>query len=109
MFALFKHQKKFEELRKSEDTVFRFLPDDDQICARIQVEAMYENALAFELAEIEEVKRQEALRIPTDIDYENLNLNLSNEEKERLVMTRPQTVSLFFKLFIQIFILFSVR
>lgn len=40
------------------------------------------------------MKRDESLIIPNDLDYTSQALNLSIEEKEKLLSIQPQTVSI---------------
>lgn len=93
MLPLLRHDITFDELRKFDDTPFRYLPEDRSMCERILVEALYESALVLELQQIEEVRREESLRIPNSIDYNCSSLCLSDEERMKLALARPQTVS----------------
>lgn len=44
--------------------------------------------------EMEEIRKDEKLEIPTDLDYYAIkNLNLSNEEKEKLQLAKPATIA----------------
>ena len=43
--------------------------------------------------EVEEVRRDESLLIPNEIDYLSKSLNLSFEERDKLISIQPQTVS----------------
>jgi tRNA uridine 5-carboxymethylaminomethyl modification enzyme len=45
------------------------------------------------MQEVEEVRRDEKLSIPKNIDYFSKNLSLSFEEREKLTLIQPQTVS----------------
>lgn len=48
----------------------------------------------FQLQEIKEVQRDEALQLPQDLDYLTIrDVSLSQEVREKLHMSRPQTVS----------------
>lgn len=42
--------------------------------------------------EIEEVRRDEALQLPEDLDYFAIDASLSTEVREKLESNRPQTV-----------------
>lgn len=90
---ILRFELQFDKLRKFKNTAFKCLPEDESFCERILVEALYESALKQEAAEIEEVRKQEALKIPNNLDYNNETLNLSNEERIKLALARPQTVS----------------
>ena len=61
---------------------------------KIQTEARYEKFVNEQKSEIDEIRKDEQLEIPTDIDYINLeNLNLSNEEREKLELSKPSTIA----------------
>lgn len=62
------------------------------VAERLRIEALYEAAVAGQRAEIEEVRKDEALSIPAAIDYNSRELCLSFEDREKLGMVRPQTV-----------------
>ena len=64
------------------------------LSAKLKTEAVYENFVAEQLCEIAEIKRDEKLDIPTDLDYFNVQaLNLSVEEREKLDLARPSTIA----------------
>lgn len=65
---------------------------DPALETRLHIEALYESASADQLEEVTEVRRDEALLIPKDLDYNSNNLNLSLEEREKLLAVQPQTV-----------------
>lgn len=54
--------------------------------------AAYEWCVVNQQQEIEEVRRDEALRLPEDIDYFAIDASLSAEVREKLNSSRPQTV-----------------
>lgn len=54
--------------------------------------AAYEWCVVSQQQEIEEVRRDEALRLPEDIDYFAIDASLSAEVREKLNSSRPQTV-----------------
>lgn len=80
------------------------LKHDDALCMRLQIEAAYSAAASDQAKEVEEVRREEALRLPSDLDYSNLKLNLGYEEREKLTMAQPQTVS-----FLNFLVFFSYK
>lgn len=49
--------------------VFTQLVDDRNLTQRLKIEALYEAALVEQQEEVMEVRRDEALRIPSHIDY----------------------------------------
>ena len=64
------------------------------LSAKLKTEATYETFVAEQKYEIEEIKKDEQLEIPTDLDYINMpKLNLSIEEREKLDLARPSTIA----------------
>lgn len=59
---------------------------------RLKSESMYEQYVEDQREEIEEVRRDEQLILPLDLDYLSPKLSLSTEEKEKLVTARPATI-----------------
>jgi tRNA uridine 5-carboxymethylaminomethyl modification enzyme len=68
------------------------LTHDPLLENRLHIEALYEFAAAEQAVEVEEVRREESLIIPKDLDYNSNNLNLNSEEREKLLTIQPQTV-----------------
>ncbi|CAH1155875.1 unnamed protein product [Phaedon cochleariae] len=66
---------------------------DSYLENRLHIEALYESAAADQLEEVEEVRREEALLIPGNLDYNSEYLNLSVEEREKLLAAQPQTIA----------------
>ena len=58
---------------------------------QIEIEARYAVYLDRQTADIESLRRDEAVAIPADIDYGAM-AGLSNELKEKLALTRPATL-----------------
>jgi tRNA U34 5-carboxymethylaminomethyl modifying enzyme MnmG/GidA len=58
-----------EKLMKVLPDVFSQLGNDRNLNQRLRIEALYEAALVEEQEEVMEVRRDEALRIPSYIDY----------------------------------------
>uniref|UniRef100_A0A8C9ES58 tRNA uridine 5-carboxymethylaminomethyl modification enzyme C-terminal subdomain domain-containing protein n=1 Tax=Pavo cristatus TaxID=9049 RepID=A0A8C9ES58_PAVCR len=63
-----------------------------ELSERLKIEAAYEWCVVSQQQEIEEVRRDEALRLPEDIDYFAIDASLSAEVREKLNSSRPQTV-----------------
>nr|XP_020641534.1 protein MTO1 homolog, mitochondrial isoform X1 [Pogona vitticeps] len=70
--------KKFAEMR--------------QVADRLKIEALYEMSVSLQKLEIEEVRQDEALQLPEDLDYFKINTSLSDEVRELLDSCRPQTI-----------------
>ncbi|PNF36860.1 MTO1-like protein, mitochondrial [Cryptotermes secundus] len=82
-----------EKLTKALPDVFSQLGKDSNLNQRLRTEALYEAALVEQQEEVMEIRRDEALRIPSHIDYTAKSLCLSSEEQEKLSSVRPQTIA----------------
>ena len=56
------------------------------------VEARYDGYLQREVAEINRMRKLEALELPADFDYEAIK-GLSNEARSKLMKVRPTTLA----------------
>uniref|UniRef100_A0A6P8PP12 5-taurinomethyluridine-[tRNA] synthase subunit MTO1, mitochondrial n=1 Tax=Geotrypetes seraphini TaxID=260995 RepID=A0A6P8PP12_GEOSA len=63
-----------------------------ELAMRLKIEATYELLVALQQQEIKEVQRDEALCLPEDLDYWNLDAMLSLEAREKLALSRPHTI-----------------
>ncbi|NXU57753.1 MTO1 protein, partial [Turnix velox] len=63
-----------------------------ELSERLKIEAAYEWCVVNQQQEIEEVRRDEALRLPEDLDYFAIDASLSAEVREKLDSSRPQTI-----------------
>lgn len=72
---------------------YKFLLDDISFATRLKIEAMYRSHVAIQLEEMVEMKRDEAMELPEDIDYQSSTLNLSNEAQEKLMLAKPATIA----------------
>ncbi|XP_064020281.1 protein MTO1 homolog, mitochondrial [Pogoniulus pusillus] len=63
-----------------------------ELAERLKIEAAYEWCVASQQQEIEEVRRDEALQLPEDLDYFAIDASLSAEVREKLDSNRPQTI-----------------
>lgn len=71
---------------------FKPLLDDPAVVQRIEIEALYRCAIQDQAEEIAEVRRDEAMTIPVDLDYNSEALNIGFEDREKLLAIQPQTV-----------------
>lgn len=67
--------------------------ENPMLAHRLQIEALYDHALKEQAAEIEEMKADECLVIPRDVDYNSESLSMCLEEREKLAAVQPSTVS----------------
>lgn len=68
------------------------LLQDGRVAQRLEIEAQYEYAIRSQAGEVEEVKRDEEMHIPISLDYNSKGLNLSFEDREKLLRVQPATV-----------------
>lgn len=72
---------------------FLLFASNPNLCRRVKIEALYQEAAKQQQEEVELIRRDEALVIPADIDYKSVKLNLSMEEQEKLMAVQPQTIA----------------
>ena len=82
--------EKWLNLVPDNDGIRSMLLTDNELCARICVDAVYEHLTRRQKDEIEEVKRDETFIIPDSFDYQTLQI--SNEAKQKLEEVRPTTL-----------------
>lgn len=70
----------------------KVLTENPALENRLHIEALYEYAAQEQAEEVEELRRDEQLIIPKDLDYNSNSLCLSCEEREKLLRIQPQTV-----------------
>ncbi|NWW54051.1 MTO1 protein, partial [Pedionomus torquatus] len=63
-----------------------------ELAERLKIEAAYEWCVVNQQQEMEEVRRDEALQLPQDLDYFAIDASLSAEVREKLDSNRPQTI-----------------
>ncbi|EFX85424.1 hypothetical protein DAPPUDRAFT_45739 [Daphnia pulex] len=68
------------------------LVSDPLLCQRLQIESLYSNAIDDQEGDVVQIRAEEALAIPDDIDYLESSMSLSNEERNKLNEARPQTI-----------------
>lgn len=82
-----------EEICNIDLPAFNWIKEDPDLCNRVKIEAVYYNAIKNQQNEISEIKRDESLLIPKDIDYFSKSLCLSFEEREKLKMIQPHSIA----------------
>lgn len=65
---------------------------DPETAAQLEREALYANYLDRQKRDVEALKKDEAVRIPSDFDYQSLP-SLSNELKAKLCQIKPESLS----------------
>ena len=63
----------------------------EQVELQVEVQAKYQGYIDRQEREIAKHAKQDALRLPDDINYENVN-GLSNEARQKLIEARPATL-----------------
>lgn len=65
---------------------------DEDILQQISIEALYSGYMSRQEADIKAFQRDEALKLPKDLDYAEIG-GLSNEVKEKLSTIRPHSIA----------------
>ena len=79
------------EVGTSDDGSLISEEQNEQVALQLDVQAKYSGYIERQEREIEKQAKQESLRLPEDIDYEQV-VGLSNEARQRLVAARPTTL-----------------
>ncbi|XP_043253832.1 protein MTO1 homolog, mitochondrial [Colletes gigas] len=72
---------------------FGYLADDSNLARRLQIEATYAYYIAEQQQEVNEIRKNEQMTIPPNIDYSMPRLSLSMEERQKLVELQPYTIA----------------
>ena len=64
---------------------------DPAVAGQLEIEALYDGYLERQMADIEAFRRDEALSLPVDLDFERVG-SLSTEVREKLSRVRPETL-----------------
>ncbi|XP_057320452.1 protein MTO1 homolog, mitochondrial [Microplitis mediator] len=81
----------FEDLIEKMPNEFGHFGGDRFLSRRFKIEATYEYSIEDQLDEVERIRKHEKMIIPTDFDYEKVNM--SAEDREKLTAMQPQTVA----------------
>ncbi|CAG0881032.1 unnamed protein product [Cyprideis torosa] len=88
-----------KDLVESVPELFRILDlseNPHKLVHRLRAEAMYRYVMEMEMKQIEEVRKNENLELPPDLDYmelESLKSVLSMEVREKLALGQPRTIA----------------
>ncbi|XP_006817348.2 5-taurinomethyluridine-[tRNA] synthase subunit MTO1, mitochondrial-like [Saccoglossus kowalevskii] len=69
---------------------FKHLAHDVEIATRLKIEGIYAPVMWQINSDIEAIKQDEELMLPTDVDYDSINV--SKEVREKLSQVRPSTI-----------------
>lgn len=75
------------------DPAYRDMALDEALCLRLAAEALYHDLVQQQQYEIGEVRREEALAIPKNMDYYSSDISLSNEMRDKLDKARPESIA----------------
>ncbi|WP_430460765.1 tRNA uridine-5-carboxymethylaminomethyl(34) synthesis enzyme MnmG [Thalassolituus sp. LLYu03] len=64
---------------------------DPQVAEQVEIQAKYDGYIARQLEEIDQLRRYENTKLPTDLDYDAIG-GLSNEVKQKLRTLQPETL-----------------
>ncbi|XP_025091274.1 protein MTO1 homolog, mitochondrial-like isoform X2 [Pomacea canaliculata] len=67
------------------------LKGQTKLMEKLETEAKYHNELQEQLEEVEEVRKEEQLQLPDDLDY--YSLNMSSDAKAKLSEARPSSIA----------------
>ncbi|XP_055688174.1 protein MTO1 homolog, mitochondrial [Lutzomyia longipalpis] len=82
-----------QQIANLEPGILGWIRDDLALCERLKIEALYERVVTEQAIDVAEVKKDEQLIIPSNIDYFSKYLNLSFVEREKLSYIQPQTIA----------------
>ncbi|KAH0954568.1 hypothetical protein HN011_002339 [Eciton burchellii] len=83
----------FAQIAKYLPELLNHLHDNPTLATRIEIEAKYAHSVKQQESQVIDIKRNEQMIIPADIDYNNPALNLSNEDREKLIKHLPHTIA----------------
>lgn len=70
-----------------------YLAGDPGLARRLEIETKYIHVVADQQDHVNDIRRNEQMIIPDDIDYSSPDLNLSNEDREKLTKHLPRTIA----------------
>ncbi|KAH8258385.1 hypothetical protein KR038_010591 [Drosophila bunnanda] len=82
-----------DQLTQLHPNELSWLSGDRNLAERLKIEALYSFFVDEQQRDVEDVRREERLAIPSDIDYFSKSLSLSNEERQKLTLIQPQTIA----------------
>ncbi|XP_029675327.1 protein MTO1 homolog, mitochondrial [Formica exsecta] len=83
----------FEQLANLLPNLLGHLDRDPNLARRIEIEAKYAHVVADQQDQVEDIRKNERMIIPDDIDYNSPKLNLSVEDREKLTKYLPSTIA----------------
>ncbi|XP_011882975.1 PREDICTED: protein MTO1 homolog, mitochondrial [Vollenhovia emeryi] len=71
----------------------KHLDGDPNLARRLEIETKYDYVVADQQEQVNDIRRNERMTIPDDIDYNSSELNLSTEDREKLTKHLPRTIA----------------
>ena len=76
--------------------LLQFIPADENLSPKeieqVEIQIKYEGYIKKALEKVEKLKRMEAKKIPTNIDYDAIN-GLATEARQKLTKIQPETIA----------------
>jgi tRNA uridine 5-carboxymethylaminomethyl modification enzyme len=85
--------RKLSEEEDEGKNIYRTMATTHSLAGRVKTVALYERFVEKQRAEMEDVKRDEDCQIPSGFDYLTTHLSLSNEEREKLDVAKPENLA----------------
>ncbi len=80
----------FDVIKDFIDPRFFFVLEDAKLMERVKIQCVYNIEELRQYEDIEEIRKHEAIRIPEDFDYNQVNISF--ESKEKLSKLRPTSL-----------------
>ncbi|GAB1861383.1 Protein MTO1 homolog, mitochondrial [Camponotus japonicus] len=93
MLSITEEKVTFEQLANCLPNLLGHLARDPTLAERIEIEAKYAHVVADQQDQVEDIRRNEQMIIPNDINYNSSELNLSTEDREKLTKYLPSTIA----------------
>ena len=63
------------------------------LAEKVKIEAFYARHVEMQKAEMDEIRSDESVEIPDDLDFSDVSLGLSHEEQEKFALYRPLNIA----------------
>ena len=81
-----------EELSDN-NQVYSSLARNASLAERVKIEALYETFVEKQRADMEDIKKDEECRLPSNFDYFSASISLSTEERSKLAEAKPENLA----------------
>lgn len=93
MLSLTTDKITFAQLAEKLPHLLGYLDKDPNLARRVEIEAKYSHVVADQQHQVEDIRKNEQMIIPFDIDYNSSELNISVEDREKLTKHHPNTIA----------------